>query len=291
MKKSIPESELMKTAAVFFPFDNFGSAGTARGAELLADAIREMLADNRQEKMPARSACYTPHVLVKETTFTTETHHLNWRKRGRTLARTMLAKSDRMIWATGNHLGALPLYDELANSAEDTLVIQFDAHLDIFNLTDCESTPTHGNFLMHVEGQLPRLVNVGSRDLMLPNQHVEKYFDKVIPAMEVASQPEAVLATLQKAARKARRIVLDLDCDAFDPAFFPAVLHPTPFGVSPQFLLQVIEAIGPERIDVVALSEFAPDRDRQDIGLGTLLWLVEWLFLRWHEMPSTALNS
>jgi agmatinase len=281
----------MKTAAVFFPFDDFGSAGTGRGAELLADAVREMLADNRREKIPARGGCYTPHVLLKEVSFATEQDHLNWRRRGRALAKGMQAKSKRMIWTTGNHLGVLPIYDVLANSPEDTLVIQFDAHLDIFNLTDCESTPTHGNYLMHVDGKLPKVINVGSRDLMLPARHVEKYFHEVIPAVEVACQPEAAIARLQNAARKAGRIVLDLDCDAFEPAYFPAVLHPTPFGVTPHFLLQVIEAIGARRIDIVAISEFAPDRDRLDAGLGTLLWLLEWLFLCWHEMPSTSINS
>jgi len=61
-----------KTAAVFFPFDSFGSAGTGGGAELLADAVREMLADNCQEKMPARGHSYTPHIQVRETAFATE---------------------------------------------------------------------------------------------------------------------------------------------------------------------------------------------------------------------------
>ena len=257
---------------------------------MLADAVREMLADNRQEKMPARGASYTSHLLIKEAEFSTEKQVTKWRSRGGALLKSVLNKSERVIWATGNHLGVLPVYDELSQGPGDTLVIQFDAHLDIFNLTDCEPALTHGNFLMHVAGKLPRIINVGSRDLMLPSSHIRQYFHHVITVADLVRQPGAAIALLQKEARKARRIVLDLDCDVFDPAFFPAVLHPTPFGLTPHFLLEVIDAITPKKIDVLAISEFAPDRDQHDISLGTLLWLLEWLLLRWHESESTSSN-
>jgi arginase family enzyme len=281
----------MKTTVFFFPFDNFGSAGTGRGAELLADAVQEMLADNREEQMPARGHAYTPHVAIKEIELTTDRQLLKWRSHARKLIRKALTLSQRLVWATGNHLGVLPLFDELAGSTGETLVVQFDAHLDIFNLTGCESAPTHGNYLMHVDGPLPMIVNVGSRDLMLPRDHTGQYFHTIWTAAQVASAADEVIASLVKLARKARRIVIDLDCDAFDPAYFPGVLHPTPFGLAPQFLLRLLEAIGPERISIVAISEFAPDRDRHDQSLGTLLWLLEWLFLRWHENGPTMVNS
>ncbi len=46
----------MTTRAIFFPFDLFGSPGTRAGAELLADAFEEMLADNRRERVATRTA-------------------------------------------------------------------------------------------------------------------------------------------------------------------------------------------------------------------------------------------
>jgi arginase family enzyme len=272
------------TEAVFFPFDCFGSAGTAHGAELLADAVREMLADNRREQMPARGHSYTPHIKVRETTFPNEKKISTWRAQGRTLIQKAFAGGRRLVWSTGNHLGVLPLYDELATSANDTLILQFDAHLDVFNLTDCESQPSHGNFLMHVEGQLPAIVNLGCRDLMLPKEHIRKYYHQVFPAEDIAQNPDAVVAGAVKAARKAKRIVVDLDCDAFDLAYFPAVLQPLPIGIAPAFLIRLLKEIDPARVDVVAISEFAPSKDIQDQGLGTILWLLEWLFLSWYEI-------
>ena len=37
---------------------------------------------------------------------------------------------------------------------------------------DCAAEPTHGNFLLHVEGTPPPLVNAGHRELLLPADHV-----------------------------------------------------------------------------------------------------------------------
>jgi len=44
-----------RATAVVFPFDLFGSAGAAAGAELLADELREILADNRRETVTTRA--------------------------------------------------------------------------------------------------------------------------------------------------------------------------------------------------------------------------------------------
>ena len=61
----------MKTTAVFFPFDLFGSAGTAEGVHLLAEALREMIADNRRETVETRARAYTDHLRLKEINFET----------------------------------------------------------------------------------------------------------------------------------------------------------------------------------------------------------------------------
>jgi hypothetical protein len=67
----------MKTAAYFFPFDLFGSGGSGSGARLLADAFREMLADNRRERVPTRAAAYADRVHVREFSFETPKAYRN----------------------------------------------------------------------------------------------------------------------------------------------------------------------------------------------------------------------
>lgn len=88
---------------------------------------------------------------------------------------------------------------------------------------------------------------------------------------------------LRQAAGAARRVVLDIDCDVFDAAYFPALAQPLPFGLSPPLLLRLLDAAWGANVTAVALSEFEPGRDRNDQSLGTLLWLVEYLLLRRYE--------
>lgn len=270
----------MRVQAVTFPFDQFGSAGTGAGAQLLGDAVREMLADARRETRPARSDCYRDHVRVREFPFETPAQLGDWRKTARGAVRSALKAGDRLLWLAGNHLAVLPIYEELG---PDALVIQLDAHLDIYNLADCTSELSHGNFLLHAADPLPAVVNVGNRDLFLPGEHVGQHYREAYGAEEVAGDPDKVVQRLTKLAKSAARVWIDIDCDAFDPAYFPAVQHPLPMGLSPAFVLRLLSAVWSEKVVGVSASEFDPGRDRADQGLGTLVWLVEWCLLQWFE--------
>src|SRR5271170_2357682 len=136
----------VKTIAVFVPFDLFGSAGTSEGVKAVGDAFSEMLNDNEDETLPTRADVYQDFVTMEEIPFDTMADYQEWRQHGRDEARTYLRQKDFLIWVAGNHLATLPVYEELG---PDALVIQFDAHLDIYNLSDCTEKLSHGNFLLH----------------------------------------------------------------------------------------------------------------------------------------------
>jgi arginase family enzyme len=273
----------LKTTAIFFPFDLFGSAGARQGADLLADAFAEMLADNRREKLPSRASAYSGQIRTRQFTFDTLPAYQNWRERGRQAVRQAWRREEFLLWITGNHLGVLPVFDELARTAADTLVLQFDAHLDVYNLTDCTTELSHGNYLLHVDGSLPSLIHLGHRDLFLNEAYVRKHFRKTYAAAVLAVNPAPALRQVRRAAKAAKRVFLDIDCDVLDPAFFPAVANPLPFGISPHLLLRFLDAAWSERLVGVALSEFDPGRDHGDRSLATLVWLLEYLLLRRHE--------
>jgi arginase family enzyme len=186
------------------------------------------------------------------------------------------------VWLTGNHLGALPVYEELGAS-KDAVVVQFDAHLDIQNFAESTKEPSHGNFLLHATGALPTIINIGHRDLLLHAEHVQKTYRRAISATELSNRFEAVLDEVVKSCRPAERVFLDVDCDVFDPTFFPAVSHPVPFGLRPSDIVRVIDAAWSERIEGIAISEFDPGRDRNDECLATLAWLIEYILLKRHE--------
>ncbi len=273
----------VKTSALFFPFDLFGSAGTKGGVELLADAFEEMLADNKRERQPTRARAYANKVRFQEFTFETLADYKDWRNQARLAIRDVFDRRDFLFWTTGNHLGALPLYDELAQHPEETLVLQFDAHLDIYNLSDCTRELSHGNFLLHCDGHLPPIINLGHRELLLKPEYVGNYFHRTFSAAELAIDPEEALAQVRTAAETVERVVIDLDCDVFDPAYFPGSAHPLPFGISPQLFLHFLDAAWAGNVQVFALSEFDPAKDQNDRSLSALVWLYEYLLLRCHE--------
>ncbi len=273
----------MKTTAVCFPFDLFGAGGTAAGASLLADELREVLADNRRETVATRARAYTEHVRLREAAFHTVEQCGNWRRQGRSLARQALRQGDFLLWLAGNHLAVLPVYDELAALGASVLVVQLDAHLDVHHFRDCTSEPSHGNFLLHVAGPVPPLVNLGHRDLLLPADHVQRYYRRTFAAAELAVSDEPARTALSEMAGKAERIFVDIDCDVLDPAFFPAVSQPVPFGLAPAALLRLLDAVPAERLGGAFFSEFLPARDQDDRSLALLVWLIEWLLLRRYE--------
>jgi agmatinase len=191
----------VKTTALFFPFNLFGSGGTKAGVELLADAFEEMLADNKRERLPTRARAYANKVRFQEFTFESLADYQDWRHQARLAIREVLEREDFLLWTTGNHLGVLPLYDELAQEPEDTLVLQFDAHLDIYNLSDCTSELSHGNFLLHCKGHLPPIINIGHRELLLKPEYIGNYFAQTYSAAQLAIQPEEALAQVRVAAQ------------------------------------------------------------------------------------------
>jgi arginase family enzyme len=278
----------VNTRAVFFPFDLFGSAGASRGAELLADAVEEMLADNRRERIATRAQAYQDKVRLRRIAFETLPAYQQWRRRAQQAVRQAFRRDDFLLWVTGNHLGTLPVYDMLASKGPTTLVVQFDAHLDIFNLTDCTTELSHGNFLLHCAAPLPAIINVGTRELLLRPEYVRQYYQEVFPAAALAIDPQPALERLRKASRTATRVFLDLDCDVFDPAHFPAVGHPSPFGLTPLLVLQLLDAAWSSRVIGLAISEFDPGRDRDDQSLATLVWLIEYLLLKRYEKEEKA---
>jgi agmatinase len=273
----------MKSVFVFFPFDLFGSAGAGGGVTLLADELREILADNRREQVPTRACAYTDRVRLREFHFETLEDYTDWRRRGRQAVRQALRQDDFLFWIAGNHLGALPVYDELAGADDSTLVVQLDAHLDIHHFRDCTAELSHGNFLLHCAGPLPPLVNIGHRDLLLTPDYIGRHYRRTFAAAELAVDPRPALDYLRQAAGTARRVFLDVDCDVFDPVCFPAVTQLVPFGLSPTQVLQLIDAVWSPRVAGVLLSEFDPARDRNDQGLALLVWLIEYLLLRRYE--------
>lgn len=260
--------------AVVFPFDLFGSSGCGAGAQLLGDALREAVDDTAAEPRPTRPHAYADKLQIEEHPFEKLAQVTAWRATGREAIGRLLRVGEFVLWLAGNHLGVLPVYDELGPG---DLVIQFDAHLDCYDLHDTTEELSHGNFLRHVVGPGPKVLNVGHRDLFLLPADVRRTFAHAIPAEAVGAD---TAARLRKYAAKAKRVWVDLDADVFDPALAPGVGQPQPFGLAPLTVLTLIAAVWGPKVAGVSVSEFDPGRDVRDQTLNLLGWLTERLLLK-----------
>ena len=213
---------------------------------------------------PARA--YTEHVRLREFTFENLEDYADWRKKGRQAVRQALRAGDFLVWVAGNHLGALPVYDELAAQADGVLVVQFDAHLDIHHFRDTTTELSHGNFLLHCAGPLPRLVNVGHRELLLPADHVSRTYHETFPAADLAVDPAPAVERLRRAAADAGRVFIDLDCDVFDPAYFPAVSQPVPFGLARRCFYDFSTPFGRRRWPACSCPSSIPPATATTVG-------------------------
>jgi arginase family enzyme len=274
----------MRTTALVFPFDLFGGAGTGAGAQLLGDAVREILDDTEEETRPCRADSLRGNVEVREVAFETVEQVRDWRAAGRRAARKALKSGDFLLWFGGNHLSVLPVLEELGR---DTLVVQFDAHLDVYSFHDTTKELSHGNFLNHFETPRPRLVNVGHRDLFLVADEIAGTFEAVYSAAEVAAHADRAASELRAKAAAAKRVWIDLDADALDPAAMPAVQQALPFGLAAPTFLKLLDAAWAGKVVGLSVSEFDPGRDVRDAGLQLLGWLVEFVLLRVHEPPAS----
>src|SRR5260221_6347546 len=162
-----------------------------------------MLPDNRRERRPPRRRSYQRHVHLKEFAFETHADYQSWQRQARQIARQALAKHRFLLWIGGNHMSALPVLEELG-STPGSLVVQLDAHVDVYNLTDCTEQPSHGNFLLHADGPLPPIVHVGHRDLFLPADTVESHFRDAFSAEDLAVSTETTLYRLRARALDAK---------------------------------------------------------------------------------------
>jgi|SRR5579883_998091 len=266
----------MRTTAVVFPFDLFGSTGTGAGAQLLGDVLNEIIDDAAEETRPTRQDAFAEGLRVEECPFETLDQVTRWRETGREVAREYLGHGEFLLWLAGNHLGVLPVYEELGPGA---LVVQLDAHLDCYALHDCTEELSHGNFLLHAERPLPKIVNVGHRDLFLRPKDVKKTFAAAVPAAGF----ERAAGVVKRFAAKADRVWIDVDADVFDPAACPAVPHPSPFGPTALQVLGLLQAVWSEKVVGFSVSEFDPGRDVRDASLNLLGWLLEWVLLKRHE--------
>jgi agmatinase len=163
----------------------------------------------------------------------------------------------------GDDSTPIPFIEALAPLGPLT-ILQIDAHIDWRNERRGEpmgfsSTMKRASELNHVES----IIQVGMRGLGSARraefETARDWGAKIVTAKEFHRDgTEAVLKHLNSDAN----FMITLDCDALDPGIMPAVMAPTPGGLSYLQSIDLMEAaIGKSRLVAFDIIEFVPARD------------------------------
>lgn len=180
------------------------------------------------------------------------------------------------IMIGGDDSTPIPFIEGLAEVGPVT-VIQVDAHIDWRNERNGEthgysSTMKRASEMEHVE----RIIQFGARGIGSARetevQDARRWGAKIVTAREVlAKGVEAALSECPKGTQ----FVLTYDCDGFDAGIMPAVMAPTPGGLTYTHGIDLIAAaasIG--KIAGFDIVEFVPERDLNGVAALTAARMV-----------------
>jgi len=167
------------------------------------------------------------------------------------------------IMIGGDDSTPIPFIEALAPKGPLTIV-QVDAHIDWRNQRRGETHGFSSTMRRASEfGHVDKIIQIGIRGLGSARaQEVEtatNWGAKLITARTLHSGGiETALSHLKKDAN----CMITFDCDALDPAIMPAVVAPTPGGLSYTQMIDIIAAVN-AKANLIAfdLIEFVPQRD------------------------------
>jgi agmatinase len=162
----------------------------------------------------------------------------------------------------------IPLFAAFEDRGKFTLV-QIDAHIDWREEIGGERLGLSSTMRRASEmGHIGRIIQIGQRGL--GSARSQDYRDAVaagvtfVPARDVhAHGIQPILELIPAGAA----VLLSVDCDALDPTIMPAVIAPTPGGLSYFQLIGLLHGIAQRaRIASFDLVEFMPERDIAQMG-------------------------
>ena len=165
----------------------------------------------------------------------------------------ILSRKARAITLGGDHSITYPIIRAYSKSYPELIILQFDAHPDLYDELDGDRYSHACPFARIMEdGLVKRLVQVGVRTLTGHQREQANRFGVVIVEMREIIKVDKLIID--------GPLYLSLDMDCLDPAFAPGVSHHEPGGMSTRQILGIIQSLGGDLVgaDIV---EFNPQRD------------------------------
>ncbi len=173
----------------------------------------------------------------------------------------ILAAGKGVVSLGGDHYVALPLLRSHHRHHGQLSLLHFDAHTDTYEGADYH----HGTMFHHAvqEGLIDpsRSVQVGIRTFYGKQDHPFTVLDA---DWANNNGPQAVIEKIKEIVGD-NPVYVSFDIDCLDPAYAPGTGTPVAGGLSTNFVLQVIRALGDVDIVGLDLMEVSPPYDSAEI--------------------------
>jgi agmatinase len=165
----------------------------------------------------------------------------------------------------GEHTITLGILKGYGQTARETAVISFDAHLDL-RKEFLGSKLNHTSFMRHINEEVKpaKIIEVGTRSICQDElKYAKKEGIDFVSTRQIKKEGIAqVTQKLKEQLEQYKKIYLSVDMDIVDPAFAPAVQNPEADGISTSDLLDMVCWLCDQRVAGFDVLEIAPVYDQ-----------------------------
>lgn len=165
----------------------------------------------------------------------------------------------------GEHTITLGIMKGLTTHPKKTVVVSFDAHLDLRE-EFMGLTLSHTTFMQLINEEIRpgKIVEIGTRGACKEElAYARKTGIHFVTSHQIRSEgTEQITRKIKQELAPFEEIYLSVDLDVLDPAFAPAVQNPEPEGIDLNTLLEIACGLCDERIIGFDVLEIAPVYDQ-----------------------------
>jgi len=196
----------------------------------------------------------------------------------------------RVVVLGGEHTLTLGCLRALAG--EPTLVVSFDAHMDLRDEYPPKVKLSHATVMRRIsELDNVKLIEVGVRAFSKEElEYVKQGKVKVFYLLEGLPEVRAAIDEVRRAANEVEHVYISIDMDVLDPSIAPGVGSPEPGGLGLRELLYALSKLVDERTRVIDIVEVSPPYDHSDLtSLAAARIVYEVTSLLWRSLKEAKL--
>jgi agmatinase len=177
----------------------------------------------------------------------------------------VLAAKKLPVVIGGEHTITFGVMKGLGDKAEKTVVVSFDAHLDL-RKEFMGLTLSHTTFMRRINEEVKpaKILEVGTRAVCKEELgYADGSGIDFFTAQQIREEGAAkIVQELKEELKPYENVYLTVDMDVLDPAFAPAVQNPEPEGIETHTLLDILCVLCDKRVVGFDVVEIAPNYDQ-----------------------------